>query len=58
MTKKINTKEEYQKAMEELEVREFYANMCDDYTVTCREMEKIRIDRHEITTQAKEKNLL
>lgn len=55
--KNINTKEDYQKAMKELDHREFYANMSDDYAVTCREMEKITKERHEINTQAKEKKL-
>lgn len=55
--KNINTKEDYRKAMEELDRREFYANMSDDYGVTCREMEKITKERHEINTQAKEKKL-
>lgn len=55
--KNINTKEDYRKAMEELDRREFYANMSDDYGVTCREMEKITKERYEINTQAKEKKL-
>ena len=55
--KNINTKEDYKKAMEELDRREFYANMSDDYRVTCREMEAITKERREINTQAKEKNL-
>ena len=54
----INTREEYEKAMEELDRREFYAEMSDDYSMTRREMEKIAKERHEINTQAEEKNLL
>lgn len=53
----INTKEEYQKAMEELDRREFYAEMSDDYSATCREKEAITKERREINTQAKEKKL-
>ena len=56
--KKINTKEEYREAMKELDRREFYANMSDDYSVTCREMDEINRERHEITTEAHKKNLL
>ena len=56
--KKINTKEEYKEAMKELDRREFYANMSDDYSVTRREMDEINRERYEITTEAHKKNLL
>ena len=49
----IKTKEDYEKALEILDGNEFCANMCDDYSVTKRELAEIFEQRKVINAQAK-----
>ena len=49
----IKTKEDYEKALEILDGNEFCANMCDDYSVTKRELVEIFEQRKAINAQAR-----
>lgn len=52
------TKEQYTKEIERLEELAFYANMSDDYRVTCRELAAIAISRMELDNKARESGII
>lgn len=54
----VNTEEEVEQALQELEDSEFVANMSDDYSQTRREVAEIERQRRQIIRQAKEKGIL
>ena len=54
----INTKEDYDHAMEVLKGNEFCAMMCDEYAREKRERTEIDRQRADVRKQAEEKNLL
>ena len=54
----INTKEDYDNAMEILDGNEFCANMSDDYSVTRREIEEVNAQRWMINKIAREKGII
>jgi len=54
----INTREDYEKALEILDGNEFCANMSDDYSCTKRELVEIARQRAEVTAQAKAKGII
>ena len=54
----INTKEDYDKAMEILEDNEFCAEMSDDSSRWQREMEEIARQRAEVISQARAKGII
>lgn len=49
----IKTREDYEKALEILDGNEFCAEMCDDYSVTKRELAEIFEQRKAVNAQAK-----
>lgn len=53
----INTQEDLEKAMEELDGNEFVANMSDSYAVTRSEVREVDKQRADVIRQAKEKGL-
>ena len=54
----INTKEDYDKAMEVLDGNEFCANMSDDFYRYNIEMAEIRLQRYSVQRQAIEKGIV
>ena len=54
----INTKEDYDKAMEVLDGNEFCANMSDDFYRYNTEMAEIRLQRYSVQKQAIEKGII
>lgn len=54
----VNTEEEVEQALQELEDSEFVANMSDDYSRTRQEIAEIERQRAQILRQAKEKGIL
>lgn len=54
----VNTEEEVEQALQELEDSEFVANMSDDYSQTRCEVAEIERQRQQIIRQAKEKGIL
>ena len=54
----INTRADYDKAMETLDGNEFCANMSDDYGACKRELAEVKKQRAEVTKQAKEKGII
>lgn len=54
----VNTEEEVEQALQELEDSEFVANMSDDYLQTRREVAEIERQRRQLIQQAKEKGIL
>lgn len=54
----INTKEDYDKAMEVLDGNEFCANMSDDFYRYRLEMEEIKAQRYSVKKQALEKGII
>ena len=54
----INTKEDYDKAMEILEDNEFCAEMSDDSSRWQREMEEVARQRAKVTAQARAKGII
>jgi len=54
----INTKEEYEAAMKELEGKRFLAEMSDDFRCWQSETDWIRREMYEVQRQAREKGLI
>ena len=54
----INSREDYDKAMEVLDGNEFCANMCDDYSVTKREIAEVNAQRHAVVLIARKKGII
>lgn len=54
----INTKEDYDKAMEILDGNEFIAEMSDDFTYWKREKAEVARQRADVTAQAKVKGII
>ena len=54
----INTREDYDKAMEALAGADFCARMCDDYATERREREEVARQMAEVVRAAKEKGLI
>lgn len=54
----INTKEDYEKAMETLDGNEFIANMSDDFYYWKKEKDEVARQRREVIAQAKEKGII
>lgn len=54
----INTREDYDKAMEALEGADFCARMSDDYATERREREEVARQMAEVVRIAKEKGLI
>lgn len=54
----INTKAEYDEAMEILAQNDFCAEMSDDFSVWQREKEEVRRQRAVVTEQAKAKGII
>jgi adenylylsulfate kinase-like enzyme len=54
----INTKEDYDKAMEILDGNEFCAEMSDDFLYWQREKAEVARQRAEVTAQAKAKGII
>jgi len=54
----INTKEDYDKAMEELENRKFLAEMSDDFSCWERETSKIYREMWDVKSQAEAKGII
>lgn len=47
-------KEDYKRKCEELKQRKFYAEMSDDYSVTCAELQRINQEQIELDKKYKE----
>ena len=54
----IQTKEDYDNAMDILAQNDFCAEMCDDFSVWQKEKEEVRRQRAVVTAQAKEKGII
>jgi hypothetical protein len=54
----INTKEDYDKAMEILDGNEFCAEMSDDFSCWRREKEEVTRQRADVTAQARTKGII
>ena len=54
----INTREDYDNAMTELDRANFYAEMSDDYRTWKREKNEVERQRAEVERQAREKGIL
>lgn len=54
----INTKEDYDKAMEELENRKFLAEMSDDFSCWERETSNIYREMWDVKSQAEAKGII
>lgn len=57
-TWEINTREDYDRAMEELEDADFCARMCDEYRRELEERDEVARQMREVTRQAREKGIL
>lgn len=54
----INSREDYDRAIESLDCADFCARMSDDYSVECRERAEIAKQRAEIVQMAEEKGII
>ena len=54
----IETRADYDRAMEALDCADFCARMSDDYSVECRELAEIARQRAEIVQMAEEKGII
>ena len=54
----INTKEDYDNAMENLNHRQFLAEMSDDFRCWKSETAQVELERSDVKRQAKEKGII
>ena len=54
----INTKEDYENAMKNLNDRQFIADMSDDFRCWRSEIEQVELERADVKRQAREKGII